>query len=946
MKKAILLALLLLLLPIASAQQSKISTKDADDYRDISVTPEGFQIKDPYALPVYEPKSTSLLPFHEKISSLLNSYLGKLLSNFDVKEAFALRILFEDIEPILSFLGDLLSLPITCIALPFLSLARLIKLPLDILEFLITAILEPIFSIPADEIALLRSFVLSLGNVLSFPLKALKPIEFLVYTPDPLRSLPDSLSLTSSFFTLYSSTLQPLISCVSEAMSCLPLLNVIKVLIDAYLLPILRTPLKLLPLFAPYADDPQVSSLMNLISLPASLPMLALQQLMLFAEDLASVIVLPLLFALRIPLTPLLMLLNFLSHSLEGWKEYVNLTTFYTLIPTLVLVAPVILLALLSFVVSIPLSILLAPMLGIVILLAALLLVLVGLVAMLGAPALILVALAGAVAGGVIGPIAGAIIGIVAAGLLGLIIWALPSISLIPTGVGALAALVLGAIIAIVMLTAGAVIGAVAGGIAGILLGALAALALGILAGSLFALILLAIAGGVVAFLLLSMLLLPALSLFTLPALMIAITLIGTIGGGIVWYLIVAIITGLISSLLAPITASVGSISILLLGALCLVSVISPELFRVLVPPELTAMLGRTISLPTGIARIINGLAHLPFDLMKAIAVLDAPAAMTMDGGGGGGSGNVEYREANFTVNLIVNDEGEPLTEEEQEALQNALQGVEGAYKSSSAVMEGGSYTLKKLSNTTEVSLEIVYLDTGAVALSGAMTAAEAFEVISRLTDENTENDPDMSDWIQLGGDVTETGLKALEAASTVSKGAASLSQAIPYVSTGINVVTGGGEIYEAVEKHQRGEINEYQLYENITATSIDTAVGVVSAWFPVVGAVYYPIDFVLEQTTGKGAGEWAYTTGYTSVETNKIVYTEFVIPAVKEFGYKTGEIWIAEAEAEAKAGEALVSGAERLVAGVAETSLRFYTWLLSLFSLVLMRSLQPEAAI
>lgn len=626
MKKAILLALLLLLLPIASAQQSKISTKDADDYRDISVTPEGFQIKDPYALPVYEPKSTSLLPFHEKISSLLNSYLGKLLSNFDVKEAFALRILFEDIEPILSFLGDLLSLPITCIALPFLSLARLIKLPLDILEFLITAILEPIFSIPADEIALLRSCVLSLGNVLSFPLKALKPIEFLVYTPDPLRSLPDSLSLTSSFFTLYSSTLQPLISCVSEAMSCLPLLNVIKVLIDAYLLPILRTPLKLLPLFAPYADDPQVSSLMNLISLPASLPMLALQQLMLFAEDLASVIVLPLLFALRIPLTPLLMLLNFLSHSLEGWKEYVNLTTFYTLIPTLVLVAPVILLALLSFVVSIPLSILLAPMLGIVILLAALLLVLVGLVAMLGAPALILVALAGAVAGGVIGPIAGAIIGIVAASLLGLIIWALPSISLIPTGVGALAALVLGAIIAIVMLTAGAVIGAVAGGIAGILLGALAALALGILAGSLFALILLAIAGGVVAFLLLSMLLLPVLSLFTLPALVIAITLIGTIGGGIVWYLIVAIITGLISSLLAPITASVGSISILLLGALCLVSVISPELFRVLVPPELTALLARTIYLPTGIARIINGLVHLPADMIRAIAVLDAPA--------------------------------------------------------------------------------------------------------------------------------------------------------------------------------------------------------------------------------------------------------------------------------------------------------------------------------
>jgi chorismate mutase len=32
--------------------------------------------------------------------------------------------------------------------------------------------------------------------------------------------------------------------------------------------------------------------------------------------------------------------------------------------------------------------------------------------------------------------------------------------------------------------------------------------------------------------------------------------------------------------------------------------------------------------LPRDAARIINGLAHIPVDLMKAIAVLDAPASV------------------------------------------------------------------------------------------------------------------------------------------------------------------------------------------------------------------------------------------------------------------------------------------------------------------------------
>jgi len=46
---------------------------------------------------------------------------------------------------------------------------------------------------------------------------------------------------------------------------------------------------------------------------------------------------------------------------------------------------------------------------------------------------------------------------------------------------------------------------------------------------------------------------------------------------------------------------------------------------RVLIPPEFIALLARVGNLPKDITRIINGLIHVPLDLMKAIFVLDAP---------------------------------------------------------------------------------------------------------------------------------------------------------------------------------------------------------------------------------------------------------------------------------------------------------------------------------
>ena len=50
------------------------------------------------------------------------------------------------------------------------------------------------------------------------------------------------------------------------------------------------------------------------------------------------------------------------------------------------------------------------------------------------------------------------------------------------------------------------------------------------------------------------------------------------------------------------------------------------RIFRVLVPTEFIGIAKRIALLPAGITRIINGLAHLPADMMRAIAVLDAPA--------------------------------------------------------------------------------------------------------------------------------------------------------------------------------------------------------------------------------------------------------------------------------------------------------------------------------
>jgi hypothetical protein len=63
------------------------------------------------------------------------------------------------------------------------------------------------------------------------------------------------------------------------------------------------------------------------------------------------------------------------------------------------------------------------------------------------------------------------------------------------------------------------------------------------------------------------------------------------------------------------------------LAILAFISIVSPELFRVLIPPELMGIMKKAALLPKNIARIINGLVHVPLDTMKAIVVLDAPVA-------------------------------------------------------------------------------------------------------------------------------------------------------------------------------------------------------------------------------------------------------------------------------------------------------------------------------
>jgi len=62
------------------------------------------------------------------------------------------------------------------------------------------------------------------------------------------------------------------------------------------------------------------------------------------------------------------------------------------------------------------------------------------------------------------------------------------------------------------------------------------------------------------------------------------------------------------------------------MGLLALLSILSPELFRVVFPPEIIEIAKRIALLPRDAVRVINGLVHLPADTMRAIAVLDAPA--------------------------------------------------------------------------------------------------------------------------------------------------------------------------------------------------------------------------------------------------------------------------------------------------------------------------------
>jgi hypothetical protein len=62
------------------------------------------------------------------------------------------------------------------------------------------------------------------------------------------------------------------------------------------------------------------------------------------------------------------------------------------------------------------------------------------------------------------------------------------------------------------------------------------------------------------------------------------------------------------------------------LAVLALLSILSPEIFRVLVPPELLEISKRAALLPRDAARVINGLSHPPVDTMRAIAILDVSA--------------------------------------------------------------------------------------------------------------------------------------------------------------------------------------------------------------------------------------------------------------------------------------------------------------------------------
>jgi hypothetical protein len=721
MKRALpfFISLLFLLMPLVSAQQQKVSVSEVEagieDYRNIGITEKGFEVKDPYALPIYEPKATSLLPFNEQISALLNSCLGNLLSTFDVKEAFALRILFEDIKPIFVLMGDLISIPLTCIALPFLSFVRLIKAPLDILQFLITAILDPILSIPADGIAIIERFSLVFKDLLHIPSLLLKPLEFLVYTPDPLAALA-----SVSFSGLLRSFLSPLsaiASRISRAIDFIPALNIVKGLFTAYLLPLLRSLMDIPLSMMTYLLSPYRGAL-NVLLVPFSLLFTALNNLSSMIKTLLSFFVLPILFLLRIPLTPLLILFNFLRHSMQGFGQFLRSLS----VTTPLLPAFLALLLLLSFLPSVAMSslvslaILLISLASSAVLsialsalfsLAAFGLVLFGGVALsmitaggsaiagvvLGAIAgLIVGAVAGFLVGGVAGAIVGAIVGLLAGAVLGVVAGVIAGIILLITG--AIAAIVVGGaavvlgivsilieaviclllgiptggtiyiiealfgaigvvliaagiiggilgflLIAVLALLAGAaiivigaILGLVVGAVGGLILGAIAGILvggiLGLFAGALAGLVI-GIATGLLAGAVMLLLTVPFAIIFAFVS-----GLAGLLLGSLPAVLITAA-GSLMSLALLPLTALPLSAilfvlflgaSLVIISALALLSILSPTLFRVLVPPEVIEIAKRIALLPKDLARVINGLLHLPVDAMRAIAVLDDPA--------------------------------------------------------------------------------------------------------------------------------------------------------------------------------------------------------------------------------------------------------------------------------------------------------------------------------
>jgi hypothetical protein len=66
--------------------------------------------------------------------------------------------------------------------------------------------------------------------------------------------------------------------------------------------------------------------------------------------------------------------------------------------------------------------------------------------------------------------------------------------------------------------------------------------------------------------------------------------------------------------------------SLVIISALAFLSILSPEIFVVIVLPELIGIAKRIALLPRDTARVINGLSRIPIDIMRAIAVFYAQA--------------------------------------------------------------------------------------------------------------------------------------------------------------------------------------------------------------------------------------------------------------------------------------------------------------------------------